>query len=82
MAQPKNIVGNVNITVDTNLHVEDRTADVCLALFCLNAKEKGIPGFLIEVDEDGIPHVEILETKDKVAYLQEEAAAWRPDKGN
>lgn len=37
-----NIVGNLNITVETNLHVEDHTADLALNLFCLNPKENGV----------------------------------------
>lgn len=80
MSQPKNIISNVSITVETNLHVDDHTADLALNLFCLNAKEKGVPGFLIEVGEDGMPHVSALETRDEVEYLQEEHVAWRPDK--
>lgn len=80
MPQIKNIVGNVNISVETNLHVDDHTADLALNLFCLNAKEKGVPGFLIEIGKDGMPHVSALETRDEVEYLQGEHVAWGPDK--
>lgn len=80
MPQIKNIVGNVNISVETNLHVDDHTADLALNLFCLNAKEKGVPGFLIEIGKDGMPHVSALDTRDEVEYLQGEHVAWGPDK--